>query len=94
MSKYPKCECRTTRFDYFRKRYKNGTLHLMRQCRECGKVAINPMRQNEYDRNWVDGLSIITDAGLKTTRQSRVDAIKAKLQNHIANPTQQRTANS
>ena len=51
MSKYPKCECNTKKFDYFRKRYRNKTLHLMRQCPQCGKVAINPMRQDEYDRD-------------------------------------------
>ena len=84
MSKYPKCECRTTRFDYFRKRYRNGTLHLVRQCQECGKVAQNPMKQQEYDRAWVDGLPVIEN-GAKQTAESRADAIQTKLQNHIAN---------
>ena len=92
MSKYPTCECRTTRFDYFRKRYRNGSLHLMRQCPECGKVAQNPMKQQEYDRAWVDGLPVIEN-GAKPTIQSRAEAIEAKLRTHIENRTQHGTAN-
>ena len=93
MSKYPKCECRTTRFDYFRKQYKNGTLHLMRQCPQCGKVAQNAMRQDEYDRGWVDGLPLMTDGVIQPTIQSRAEAIEAKLRNHIENRSQHETIN-
>ena len=92
MSKYPKCACGTNGFDYFRKRYRNGTLHLMRRCPECGKVAQKPMRQQEYDRRWVDGLPVIEN-GAKQTAQSRADAIQTKLQNHIASRSQHGTAN-
>ena len=89
MSKYPKCECRATRFDYFRKLYKNGTLHLMRQCPQCGKVAQNPMKQQEYDRNWIDGLPILTAGVLRSpTIQSRAEAIETKLRTHIENRSQ------
>ena len=63
MSKYPKCKCNAKRFDYFRKRYRNGTLHLVRQCPGCGKVAQNPMRQAEYDKIWVDGLPRVDKSG-------------------------------
>ena len=94
MSKYPKCECRTTRFDYFRKRYRNGTLHLVRQCPECGKVAQNPMRQDEYDRGWIDGLPIMTAGVIEQTAESRAEAIQAKLRNHIASRSEHGTANS
>ena len=85
MSKYPNCDCGTTRFDYFRKRYLNGTLHLVRQCPQCQKVAPNPMKQQEYDRAWVDGLPVMENGVMKPTGQSRAAAIQAKLQNHIAN---------
>ena len=94
MSKYPKCECRVTRFDYFRRRYRNGTLHLVRQCPECGKVAQNPMKQAEYDRNWVEGLPILTAGVLKPSIQSRAEAIETKLRNHIENRSEHGTANS
>ena len=85
MSKYPKCECSASKFDYFRKRYRNGTLHLMRICPACGKVAQNPMRQSEYDRAWVDGLPILENGIMTETIQSRVEAIQAKLRTHIEN---------
>ena len=85
MSKYPNCECRAPRFDYFRKRYRNGSLHLVRQCPQCGKVGPNPLRQDEYDRNWIDGLPVIAKGVIENTPQSRADAILAKLQNHIEN---------
>ena len=88
MSKYPNCECPTTKFEYFRKKYRNGSLHLVRQCPQCGKIAQNPMRQDEYDRAWVDGLPIMENGEMKPTVQSRADAIQAKLQDHIANRTQ------
>ena len=54
MSKYPNCGCETTRFDYFRRRYRNGTLHLMRKCQECGKTGQNAMTQADYDTNWIE----------------------------------------
>ena len=86
MIKYPTCECNQQRYDYFRKRYRNGTLHLMRQCPQCGAIAQNPMKQAEYDRAWVDGLPVIEN-GAKPTIQSRAEAIQTKLQNHIENRT-------
>ena len=70
-NKYPKCECGKTRFDYFRKRYRNGTLHLVRQCPEFSKVAQNPMRQQEYDRNWVESLptrKLMDACGVRDTK--------------------------
>ena len=53
-SKHPNCECKTTRYQYFRKQYKNKSLHLMRRCIECGKTASSPMRQSDYDNNWIE----------------------------------------
>ena len=85
MSKYPNCQCGSPRFEYFRKRYRNGSLHLMRRCPQCEKVAQNAMRQDEYDRNWVDTLPVIAKGVIENTPQSRADAILAKLQNHIEN---------
>ena len=89
MSKYPNCQCGSPRFEYFRKRYRNGSLHLIRRCPECQKVAQNPMRQDEYDRSWVDGLPILTGAVLKPMALSRTQVIHERLQKHIANRTQQ-----
>ena len=88
MSKYPNCRCRQEKFRYFRKRYRNGTLHLMRRCLQCGKTAPNPMRQDEYDRNWIDGLPVIGSGIPKPTVQSRAEQATAKLQNHILNREQ------
>ena len=91
MSKYPQCECKATRFSYFRRRYKNGTLHLLRKCEPCGKIAQNAMTQTDYDMNWVNALPIVDKAGRSEPVQSmnpvksRADAIQAKLQRHIAN---------
>ena len=82
-SKHPKCECTEKRYTYFRKRYRNQTLHLIRSCAECGKPAQNPMRQHEYDRSWVESLPIMANGVMENTAQSRADAIMAKLQTHI-----------
>ena len=96
MSKHPNCQCGTPRFEYFRKRYRNNTLHLLRKCPQCGKIAQNPLRQDEYDRTWVESLQIERDGVMeqpvqsripapkpKPRVQSRADAIMKKLQNHI-----------
>ena len=88
MSKFPNCDCQTKKYDYFRKRYRNNTLHLMRQCPQCGKIAQNPMRQDEYDRAWVDGLPVLENGSITPTVQSRVEAIQARLRNHIENRSQ------
>ena len=84
-NKHPKCQCGTTRFEYFRKRYRNNTLHLLRKCPRCGKIAQNPLPQREYDAQWIDTLPVMTDGVLEHTPQSRADAIMEKLQNHIEN---------
>ena len=83
MSKYPTCECAQKRYDYFRKRYRNGTLHLIRHCGLCGKPAQNPMRQDDDDRAWVESLPVMANSIMENTAQSRADAIIEKLQNHI-----------
>ena len=67
--KYPKCECETKKYDYFRIRYRNQTLHLLRRCAECGKPAQNPMRKDEYDRSWVDTLPIMADGVMEQPEQ-------------------------
>ena len=87
-NKHPKCECAQKRYTYFRKRYRNQTLHLIRRCTSCGKPAQNPMRQDEYDRNWIDGLPVIGIPLPKPTVQSRAEQATAKLQNHIENREQ------
>ena len=82
-SKYPNCECKEKRFDYLRRRYKNGTLHMFRKCPSCEKVAQNAMRQDEYDANWVSTLQIVengvTGYSVKPTLQSRADKVKSKV---------------
>ena len=85
MSKYPTCECRATRYSYHRKRYRNGTLHLMRQCPHCGKTAQNPLPQRELDSQWVDTLPILENGVMEQPVLSRADAALAKLHNHIEN---------
>ena len=86
-SKHPNCECGNSKYDYFRRRYRNGTLHLMRKCRECGKTGQNAMRTQDYDANWIETLQIV-DKGVRSAPvQSRADQIHAKLKTHIANRT-------
>ena len=72
MSKYPTCNCRATRFEYFLKRYRNQTLHLIRRCAECGKASQNPMRQDEYDRSWVESLPVMVNGVIEQPVQSKV----------------------
>ena len=98
MSKYPRCECQTKKYDYFKKRYRNGALHMFRKCSSCGKVAQNAMSQSDYDANWVSELpvsenGVIRSPNLKSRAdhvqsranpvQNRADRIHAKLQRHI-----------
>ena len=80
MSKHPKCECETKCYTYFRKRYRNQTLHLIRQCAECGKTAQNPMRQDEYDRSWVESLPVMADGVLEQPVQSRAEPMRSRAQ--------------
>lgn len=82
MSKYPSCQCGTEKYDYFLKRYRNATLHLMRKCPLCGKAAQNAMRQDEYDRHWIEGLPIVEN-GVVVSQPSRAEQIQKKLENHI-----------
>ena len=84
MSKYPNCNCGTTRFDYLRKRYKNGTMHLMRRCPACQAIAQNAMRQEDYDKRWVESLPVMRNGVTEHSVQSRADAIMEKLQKHIS----------
>ena len=79
-SKHPNCECTQKRFDYFRKRYRNQTLHLIRRCAECGKTAQNPMRQDEYDRSWVDTLPIMASGVMEQPVQPRAQPVRSTKQ--------------
>ena len=96
LGKYPKCECAQKRYTYFRKRYRNQTLHLIRSCAECGKTAQNPMRQQDYDKNWVSTLPIVETGvignSVKPNLQSRADTVKSKVNTaqSRANPVQPR----
>ena len=65
-NKHPNCSCGTTRFSYFRRRYKNGTFHMFRKCPSCQKVAQNAMSQSDYDANWVDGLPVMENGVIRT----------------------------
>ena len=55
----------------------------MRKCPQCGKVAQNPMKTAEYDRNWIDSLPVMENGIMKPTVRSRAEAIQARLRNHI-----------
>ena len=72
-NKHPKCECGTTRFSYFRRRYKNGTFHMFRKCPSCQKVAQNALRQDEYDANWVSELPVSENGVMEQPVQSRAE---------------------
>lgn len=74
-TKYPKCECETKRYSYFRRRYRNGTLHLMRKCEECGKTGQNAMRVVDYDTNWVDTLPIV-DKGVTSEPMQNANPVQ------------------
>ena len=52
-AKHPNCHCKEKRYEYFLKRYRNQTLHLIRRCAECGKASQNPMRQSDYSPQMV-----------------------------------------
>ena len=57
--KYPNCPCRVRKYQYFRREYRNSTFHLFRQCIECGNVARSPLKQADYDRQWIDSLPLL-----------------------------------
>ena len=57
--KYPNCDCGVQKYEYFRRHYRNGSDHLFRRCPECGRVAQSPMKQNDYDRNWIQSLPLL-----------------------------------
>ena len=88
-SKYPQCECKTTRFSYFRRRYRNGTLHLMRKCRACGKTGQNPMRQGDYDTNWIETLQIV-DKSVTSEPVQNANPVRTEKPMRRANPVQSR----
>ena len=86
MSKYPRCECQTKKYDYFRKCYKNGTLHMFRKCPSCEKVAQSAMSQSDYDANWVSELRVSENGvAIKSNLQSRADHVQSR-----ATPVQSR----
>ena len=95
-SKHPTCPCTQKRYEYFLKRYRNKTLHLIRRCAECGKPAQNAMTQADYDVNWINTLPIIETDGtghsVKPTLQSRADTVqpRAKTVQSRVNPVQSR----
>ena len=94
--KYPRCECKVSRFDYLRKRYKNGTLHMFRKCPSCQKVAQNAMAQADYPAEWVGSLPIsengVMEQPVKSNLQSRADVVKSRTETvrSRANPVQSR----
>ena len=89
MSKYPNCNCGTTRFDYLRKRYKNGTLHLVRRCATCQAIAQNAMRQDDYDKRWVESLPVMRNGVTEHSVQNANPVQTAKPMRR-ANPVQSR----
>ena len=89
MSKYPNCDCGTTRFDYLRKRYKNGTLHLVRRCATCQAIAQNAMRQEDYCKRWVESLEVI-DKGVTSEPVQNANPVQTAKPMRRANPVQSR----
>ena len=79
-SKHPNCGCAQKRYEYFLKRYRNQTLHLIRRCAECGKTAQNPMRQDEYDRSWVESLPVMENCVMEQPVQSRAEPVRSTRQ--------------
>ena len=88
-NKHPNCECRNTKYDYFRKRYRNGTLHLMRKCAACGKVAQNAMRIADYDANWIETLQIV-DKGVRSDPVQNAKPVQTEKPMRRENPVQSR----
>ena len=93
-TKYPACACAPKRYTYYRRRNRNGTLHLIRKCRACHKAAQNAMRKADYPTEWVNALDIIETRSTgqigaivqnANPVQTRANQIHAKLQRHIAN---------
>ena len=72
-SKHPRCHCKEKRFEYLRRRYKNGTLHMFRKCPSCQKVAQNAMSQSDYDANWVAGLPVMVNGVMEQPKHSVSD---------------------
>ena len=89
--KYPKCECSQKRYEFFRKRYRDQTLHLIRRCAECGKTAQNCMPMRDYDRSWVDTLPIETNGVMEQPVQNgRTDINNFVVSNNdVVRPTRQ-----
>ena len=85
-SKHPNCECKEKRFDYFRKRYRNQTLHLIRRCAECGKAAQNPMRQDEYDRAWVESLPVMVNGVMEPPVQPKAEPVRSTRNPSVRSP--------
>ena len=81
--KYPKCECSQKRYEYLRKRYKNGTLHMFRKCPACQKVAQSAMSQADYPAEWVASLPVsetgVMEQPVKPNLQSRADTVKTRV---------------
>ena len=93
-TKYPACACAPKRYTYYRRRNRNGTLHLIRKCRACHTIARNAMRTSDYPTEWVNALEIVATVDTGQMRasmqnanpmQTRANQIHAKLQRHIAN---------
>ena len=85
--KHPKCECGTTKYDYFKKIYRNGTLHMFRKCPLCQKVAQNAMRQDEYDANWLAGLPVMENGVIRTSPvETRAEPVRSTRKPSVRSP--------
>ena len=92
MSKYPNCPCGIKKFDYHRKLYKNGTLHLFRKCPVCQKVSQNAMPQREYDQLWIEDLPIFGtgDTAIRQEETQPISRVHQKLTDHIQSRNRER----
>ena len=91
-TKYPACECTPKRYTYFRRRNRNGTLHLLRKCRACHKIARNAMRASDYPTEWVNALEIVEtdDTGQRRAIVQNANPVQTEKPMRRANPVQSR----
>ena len=85
-NKYPNCQCETKRYSYFRRRYRNGTLHMFRKCASCDAVAQNAMTQQDYEKNWVDTLPVMKNGVMEQSVQPKAEPVRSTRKPSVRSP--------